>query len=270
MAEAMDNGGVGGASWSPSVRRFWLDEHIEDGQSELILQGDVLHHIRDVCRMSVGARFEVLTQDRCAWFVEIQEMGKKQGVAKILEQRALPEIHGPRLHLAVSLPKFATFESILEKSVELGVHSIQPFFSDFSFIKTANKISPSRTERWQKIVRSATQQSGRGELMPVAGPIKLSDVLKKINQNSGLKGLFAYEGSSHHSLREELLLWDGGNATTDVLLFVGSEGGFSSQEVELFQQHGLAPITLGEQILRVETACVALVSIIKYHLNALG
>lgn len=252
------------------MRRFWIDGSVSDGQEEIILAGDVLHHVRDVCRMTSGARFEVLTPDRKAYFVELIEVNKKQGLMKILEERSVPAIPGPRVHLCVSIPRFNTFENVVEKSVELGVHSIQPFFSDYSFVRSASKISPSRHQRWAKIVRSATQQSGRGELMPVEEPLPLREVLKKINQNSGLKGLFAYEGDSFLQLHEELKGWVPGPQITDVALFVGSEGGFSSQEVQLFQEHGMVPVTLGEQILRVETACVALVSIIKYHLNALG
>ena len=252
------------------MRRFWVDDSVSEGQEEIVLNGDVLHHVRDVCRMTLGARFEVLTPDRKAYLVELVEVGKKQGLLKILEERSVPEIPGPRVHLYLSIPKFNTFENVVEKSVELGVHSIQPFFSDYSFVRSASKISPSRVQRWEKIVRSATQQSGRGELMPVEEPLPIQQVLEKINQNRGLKGLFAYEGDSHLRLNEELEGWGSEPQITDVALFVGSEGGFSSQEVQLFQEHGMVPVTLGEQILRVETACVALVSIIKYHLNALG
>ncbi len=254
------------------MRRFWIDEIIGEDQVEWVLEGDVLHHVRDVCRMAPGARFEILTENRKAWFVELKEVGKRRGVVRVLEQRALPEIPGPRLHLMLSIPKFVTFENVVEKSVELGVYSIQPFFSDFSFVRTNEKISLSRLQRWKKIVKSATQQSGRGELMPVETPLPLREVLKKTNDNKNdWKGLFAYEGDSHQSLREELKAWElSKKSVTDVALFIGSEGGFSNGEVELFQQQGLAPVTLGEQILRVETACVALVSIIKHSLGGFG
>lgn len=261
---------MGGSFRGPGLRRFWLDETLGESPEDVTFEGDTLHHVKDVCRMTEGARFEVLTPDKWAYFVELIHVGKKQATAKVLERRALPELPGPRVHLYLSIPRFATFENVVEKSVELGVFAVHPFFSEFSFVRHQNKVSASRVERWKKIVKSATQQSGRGELMQVSDPVDLEEVLKNINQNSRLKGLFAYEGESPQSLVQELESWEDFESLEDVAIFVGSEGGFSSKEVELFQRHGLSPVTLGEQILRVETACVALISIIKYHLKVLG
>ena len=251
------------------MRRFWLDSKLDEGQAEVMLEGDILHHVRDVCRMAPGAKFEVLTEDRKAYFVELVEVSRKTGRLRILEERLVPEIPGPPLTLYLSLPKFATFENVLEKSVELGVHKVQPFFSQYSFVKNASKLSPSRIQRWQKIVRSATQQSGRGDLMTVEAAKSLAEILEEFGEQKGVRGLFAYEGDSHRGIREELKSWESGEEISEVAVFVGSEGGFSEAEVEVFRKSGLAPVSLGQQILRVETACVTLVGIVKYHTGAL-
>lgn len=250
------------------MRRFYFDqEKVAIGQ-EVSLRGDLLHHMRDVCRFKLGSRFELLSTDGYAYFSEISYDEKRELKAKILSSRKLPELARPWIQLCLSMPKFQTFETVLEKSVELGVYRVQPFFSDFSFIKSSDKISESKKHRWQKIIVGATQQSGRAGLLGLEDPLQLEPLLNNFNQTPRALGLFAFEGSCSTTLHQALQLAKQ-NTYDEVWLFVGSEGGFSEREVAIFQQAGLQPLTLGEQVLRVETACLALASIIKYELGGL-
>ena len=118
-------------------------------------------------------------------------------------------------------------------------------------------------KRWQKILEQSYQQSGRAQELHIREGTTLSEVLKKVNLNDFCFGLFAYEGSSSLKVSEALETMTRGHR--EVWLFVGSEGGFSQSEVELFKAHGLPPTSLGSQVLRVETACITLVSILKYR-----
>jgi 16S rRNA (uracil1498-N3)-methyltransferase len=248
---------------APAVRRFWISpEQVQAG--EAFIEGELFHHIRDVCRFDVGSRFELLPGDGRALFAEIIQLGKRDLKAKVLEERQIPPLPRPHVHLLVAMPKFATFETILEKAAELGVSEITPLFTDYSFVRGEEKLSPSRWARWEKIIRSASQQCGRGRLMTLRPAIKLTRALDDFNRRTKVLGLFPYEGESAMSLKARL-----GSIPAkefeEVWIFVGSEGGFSQKEVELFQAQGLPPLSLGDQILRVETACLALVSVIKYH-----
>lgn len=251
------------------MRRFWIEsEYVSE--EEVSFVGDLLHHIRDVCRMRVGHRFEVIPAEKqTALLVEVIEIGKRNARAKILEERKIPEVPKPWLHLCISLPKFSTFDLIVEKSVELGIKSIRPLFSEYSFVRSAQKVTTQKQLRWQKIVKSATQQSGRGDLMSILPVDQLNEVLNDFNQQSHAVGLFPYEGEASLSAREAMAQWKP-KEFQDIWCFIGSEGGFSEQEVELFQSHGLRPVTLGDQILRVETACLAVASIIKYETGTFG
>lgn len=248
------------------MRRFWIDSHCQLTDSEFEISGETYHHIVDVCRMQVGSKFELLVNKK-AYLVELSSLLKKRALAQILETRDISSLQEPFLHLCVSLPRFQTFEGILEKSVELGVAEIHPFFSQFSFVKSLNKISPNKSARWKKIIQSATQQTGRGDLMPLHEPQNLKDLLQVFNQNPKSWGLFPYEGKAEMPLQTAISSWDV-ERKPEIWIFIGSEGGFSDQEVELFQEYGMQPATLGEQILRVETACLALTSVIKYHVGA--
>lgn len=92
----------------------------------------------------------------------------------------------------------------------------------------------------------------------------MQEILQRFQSDPKAQGLFAYEGSGELSLRQAMT-----SATNieNLWIFVGSEGGFSTQEVEIFKKVNLFPISLGQQVLRVETACVTLLGIIKYELN---
>lgn len=248
------------------MRRFWLD-HPQTLKlaEEIELSKDLYHHIVEVCRFQVGEHFELLTADQKAFKVQLKVLGAKRARCLVVEERAIVPLEKPYLHLALSLPKFATMDAIVEKSVELGVKSIKPFVSQFSFVRNTKDVSTAKKVRWQKILRGATQQSGRGDLMEIAEPVTLDLCLKEFAGTDQARGVFAFEGEGGTPIKQALN--SNLRSDHDIWIFVGSEGGFAKDEVAQFASMGLKPVTLGAQVLRVETACVALVSIIKYEVN---
>lgn len=250
------------------MRRYWIEK--KDLFSERVnFTGDTFHHIFDVCRQDVGSKFEVLTEDSKAYFVEVLSVGKKNAEARVLEERVIPPLPTPHIHLALAVSRFPVMDAVVEKAVELGVKSIQPLFTEFSFVRTPSALSANKVERWDKIVRSATQQSGRGDLMAIHSALGLDEFLSTFNQNKSALGLFAYEGPSTLSIKDYITQKkkELSTAPQDLWIFVGSEGGFSQTEVEKMRQLALHPVTLGSQVLRVETACMALVSVLKYDFD---
>jgi 16S rRNA (uracil1498-N3)-methyltransferase len=249
------------------MRRYWIEKK-DLFQDQVNFVGDVFHHIFDVCRQEVGSKFEVLTEDSKAFLVEVTYVSKKHATALVIEERIIPDLKTPHIHLALAISRFPVMDSIMEKAVEMGVKSIQPFFSEFSFLRKQDKLSDNKKDRWDKIVRSATQQCGRGEVMQVAEPIDLDQVIKLINPSAQSAGLFAYEGPSTLGIKEYVQgLKKQASEIKDIWVIVGSEGGFSHREVETLTKLGLHPVTLGPQILRVETACMTLVSVLKYDFD---
>lgn len=245
------------------MRRYWFQSQAKQ-EERIHLQGDLFHHVVEVCRQGLGSRFEMLTDGGHAYFVELQEVGKKQAWAQILETRAIPPLEKPHIHLAVSVPRFAKMDTIVEKAVELGVYELHPFVSDFSFVRKVDSRLQGKVPRWQRIIQGATQQSGRGDLMALGEAQSLEELLAEFNRRTKAVGLFPYEGEAPQHLRQALQPLKGHQAD-EIWVFIGSEGGYSEREVQLFQSFGLQPVTLGSQVLRVETACLALVSILKYE-----
>ncbi|MGE0631292.1 MAG: 16S rRNA (uracil(1498)-N(3))-methyltransferase [Pseudobdellovibrionaceae bacterium] len=248
------------------MRRYWLEKK-SIYENQVLFRGDVFHHIFDVCRQDVGHQFEVLTEDSKAFLVEVVSIGKKEAIGKILESREIESLKKPYLHIVLSVPRFQKMDLILEKAVELGVSSLIPVVSDFSFVRKSSEM-PDKGERWNKIIRGATQQSGRGDLLQLKPTQTLVQFLEGFNPSHGARGLFAYEGESAIlDIKSHLRSWENRAEIQDIFVFVGSEGGFSAAEVQLMQGKSLTPVTLGAQVLRVETACFALVSVLKYEFD---
>ncbi len=248
------------------MRRYWIEKKDLNGV-RITFVGDIFHHIFGVCRQEVGSKFEVLSEDSKAYLVEVLSVGKKSAEARVIEERVIPTLPEPHIHLALAIPRFPVMDAIVEKAVEMGVKSIQPLFTEFSFVRTPGALSANKVERWNKIIRSATQQSGRGDLMQIGTALGLDVFLSTFNQKASVMGLFAYEGHSTLSIKNYLSKKIEVEPVKEIWAFVGSEGGFSYDEVEKLRTLALHPVTLGSQVLRVETACMALVSVLKYDFD---
>jgi 16S rRNA (uracil1498-N3)-methyltransferase len=248
------------------MRRYWVEFAPYTGK-HIQLTGDLYHHIFKVCRTEKGNVFELLgMKPQTALIVKAVEVTNKTAMVEIIEERLLPKRKEPLIFLHMSIPKIPTFEAVLEKAVELGVSGIELFSSEYSAVRDLKHKSLQKTERWKKIIVTATQQTGRADILQLQPIVSLKESLKNINQNPNAMGLFAYEGTSSLTWRQAVQGLSK-KPITEVHCFVGSEGGFSEAEVNLFSEHGLQAMTMGEQILRVETACVALISSIKYELD---
>lgn len=250
------------------MRKYWYPTAIGE-QTSVVIGGELHHHIFQVCRQDEGSHFALLSPDGMLRTVRVERVGKKDAQVTVIESVHAPSLRKPHIHLCMSLPKLPTMEAVLEKAVEMGVAHVRPFISEFSFFRSENKVSDERTHRWEKIIVSATQQSGRGELMKLHPITSLEKLAAEIHRTPRSLCLFAYEGRSDEGIKKFLTARTEGTDSTydEVFIIVGSEGGFSESEARDLSAQGFKSVTLGDQVLRVETACIALVSILKYELD---
>ena len=247
--------------------RFWIDRACLRG-TEFLIKGQLYHHICQVCRIQKGEVFELFCEGLQKYQVSLQRVSASQAVAKILKVFPVPPLKTPYLHLALSVPRPSKLDFIVEKAVELGVKGFCPFVSELSWIKKAKNFSASKSARLEKIACQSLALSGRTE------PLKIHPLspLKEISPPTRAIALMAYEGSS--SDKQLPLFADLADhqlaglspPPSELWLFIGSEGGFSAEEARHFslkQRHFL--FSLGERILRVETACLFGLSILKQH-----
>ena len=255
------------------MRRYWLHNlspQLQEGD-ELFLEGSSYHHIVEVCCQHKRALFEILGEFTPIYLVELQEIQapKKRVRVRIKDLRKKAQRPLPHLYLALCVPQFKKMDFILQKSVELGVKALYLVFSDYSFVKKG--LPEGKKDRWQRVIASACEQCGRTDPLELYAPQPLAHLLECFSSHSNdatsCKALFAYEGQGGLSLKTQLqeLRQNAPVSLQSFWLFVGSEGGFSEREVMAFKARGLEPVSLGEQVLRVETACMVLLSVIKYE-----
>ncbi|MFI5361709.1 MAG: RsmE family RNA methyltransferase [Elusimicrobiota bacterium] len=179
-----------------------------------------------------------------------------------------------RLHLYLGLLKASHWDYALEKAVELGVASVVPLLTPRTVVLLHEaERAKSKAERWARIVMAAAKQCGRADLPPVREPSQFRDAMRAC-RDKGLT-LLAYEGMKGSVAAERLKLalreadQKRGADSLDVHLFIGPEGGFSEEEIELAEADGAVVFGMGPRILRAETAAAAAVTLVQYEFGAL-
>lgn len=248
------------------MRRYSLSETYLNVEEKVItLEKDSFHHICEVCRNKKGSKFEVLIKEK-AYLVEITKCFKKKAIATILEEREITKLKKPFLHLVLSMPKFSVFEAILEKSVEMGVSEIHLLATSNSFVKSASKISVGKYNRWKKIISSSMSQSARSTPLSLHSLSSRNEVVARLKLQN-ISGITAYVNSSNSfsSVIKPFKV----PTCENLAMYVGSEGGFTQEDISFFKSQGILDFSLGEQVLKVETACLFLISLVKYEVQGL-
>ena len=238
--------------------RFWIDRSCLKGK-EFLIKDSLYHHICRVCQFKKGEVFELFCEGQQKYKVALSSLSPSKATAKILEIYPVPPLKKPYLHLALSVPRLPKMDFLIEKAVELGVKEIHPFISAFSFPKKPELLSSSREKRWKKIAEQSSALSGRTEALKIHPCCFLQDIDIPKKDTA----LLAYEADKK-ALSE--LLKKISVQPPAIWLFVGSEGGFSPEEAKEFSlKKNHSVFSMGEQILRVETACLFGLSVLKYH-----
>lgn len=243
------------------MRRFFLDGIIDDTME---LTGTDAHHIARVLRMAVGDEVVIADKDGRTARAKIDKITDE--VVMLSYQEELADASEPtiKVRLAQCLPKSDKMDFIVQKAVELGVSDIQPIASENCVVKYTADKATKRVERWQKIAHEAAKQCKRAVVPTVANVIGLKDFLANTDADETV--LFCYEAEDGHTLRQVLSEHHTGKYT----VLIGPEGGFSPEEASLCRQMGAYPVTLGNRILRTETASLAALTMVLYEYGELG
>ncbi|MFW6387371.1 MAG: RsmE family RNA methyltransferase [Thermodesulfobacteriota bacterium] len=154
------------------------------------------------------------------------------------------------IHVFQALPQKERFEWILQKLTEIGVTRIVPFTSEHSISLQERDARHGKSHRWSEVVRKAACQCRRARIPELYPVMSWAEILSEM-QDMDVRILLAEQGGGW-SMREALNM----ARLAQVAMVVGPEGGFSVQEIDAAQKHGILPVTLGARILRTETAAL--------------
>lgn len=235
------------------TRRRWIADEVSGDQAFLL--GNNAEHLARVLRARIGRQFDIATPDgvRLGKITAIQP----DRVTFTLQQAVKTAIASRQIHLYLSVFKFDRMEWAIEKCTELGIASLRPIIA----LRTEKHLAVAadkRVERWRRIVHEASQQSRSAAIPEVLVPQKLSAIVASA---PGGRILLA-ENESHIVLCDMIDKEEG-----ELSLAVGPEGGWTEKELGSFLEHGWRSASLGNTILRAETAAIAAVAITRCGLR---
>ncbi|MCJ7497000.1 MAG: 16S rRNA (uracil(1498)-N(3))-methyltransferase [candidate division Zixibacteria bacterium] len=235
----------------------------------LKIEGEEAKHICQVLRKGEGEIIEVVDGEGIKYQVLITNTGRDWVQGKILAQIRKENEPLTHLTLAQGLIKGVRMDFLVEKITEIGVSSIIPLITEKSVVKLEkDKREIMRLNRWKKIAISGMKQSLRSKLPEIQIPILFQELLAKVKEYD--LALIACQTKRSIRLRRIKGIIDAKKRLKNILLLVGSESGFTQEELDLALKTGVIPISLGPRRLRSETAGIVFSSLLLYELEDLG
>ncbi len=249
----------------PGPRLFFIDlKDIIDNQ--ITISNTALRHITKVLRLGIGDKIWVADERKKRYLIELTDVNHKKATGNILETKEASETPSIKIILIQSILKGEKMDMLIQKVTELGVSKILPIISERTVVKFSEGRASLKEKRWQSIAREAAQQSGRTEL-PEFMPITVfEDVFEKIGKID--LGLILWEGEHKNRLKAVFRNKDDGIKRLAVL--IGPEGGFSEKEIESAKEKGFISVSMGDLILRAETAAITIIGILQYEVGNIG
>jgi len=216
---------------------------------------EIHRHAIQVLRLKVGASLILFNGQGGEYSCQIQTAEKRKSSILIQSFNEVSRESSLDITLAQSLIKPEKMDFCIQKSVELGVSTIQPIIADRTVVRIKPNQLNKRLLRWQGIITAACEQSGRTHVPSIHAPIPLTDWLKVATNSQRLMMLPEATENLSTIFKEE----------KSTALLVGPEGGFTEKEITLCQNNNIQSINFGSRILRAETAAIAGLSLLQAY-----
>ncbi len=230
--------------------RYFVETPIDGPQARLV--GGEAHHLAHVLRAKPGEVVQLFDGSGAQFEARVSMVGRAEIELEVLAREAVDRELPVKITLGVALPKGDRQRWLVEKATELGVARLVPLETE----RAVDRISPSALERLRRAVIEASKQCGRNRLMRIEAGMKLAHYMEACPAES--LRLIAHPTAGSEAMVSPFINAD----QQEVNLAIGPEGGFTDAEVEQAQSLGWQRVNLGQRILRVETAAVALVAAI--------
>ena len=247
------------------LRRFYIDE-IKANDNACVITGSEARHITKVLRMKPGDHF-ILLDGKGSRFKALIKSTSPREVFVVLENPLpKPPSSSVKITLCQGLPKSQAMDYLIQKTSELGVDCIAPFFSERTVVRFEEDRLANKMRRWREIAINSAKQCGRGVPAKIEPPTYFRDLMAKWRREEALK-VVLWEDEISNNLKE-LLKWS--SSAKNFVGIVGPEGGFAREEIETAEEAGFISVSMGDRILRAETAAITLVAIVQYELGDLN
>ena len=221
------------------------------GQTQAILSDDAANHVGRVLRMNEGAELILFDGSNHIFHAQISTISKKQIEVTIHSSELDDRESTLPIHLGQVISRGDRMEFTIQKSVELGVTTITPLWSERCGVKLDGERQDKKIQQWQKIAIAACEQSGRNVVPEIRPIMKLTDWCK---EQDGMLKLNLHPRANYTIKSLPNVPAEG------VRLLIGSEGGLSPEEIAMTETEGFTEVLLGKRVLRTETASLATIT----------
>ncbi len=276
--------------------KFFVGAEAVAGSNIYIEKKDDIKHLSKVLRAKVGDKVSISDGGDWEYETEIADIGEACVTLRILDKQKPAREPRTRVTLYQGIPKAQKMETVIQKTVEMGVDSIVPVFMERTVVTDKGQF-PKKLARWQKIADEAVKQCKRSRIPEVREPITFAQMAEELAVGQGADGgsrpesgydmvICPYENEEGRSMKDALRLphdaelcgseppqqvaQGGGGAPERIALIIGPEGGFADAEIARLAEPDIAAeiVTLGKTILRTETAGLAALAMIMYELES--
>ncbi len=244
------------------VHRFFVNNDAIKGDMVEITAKD-FNHISHALRLQPGDIIIVNNGDGLDYTVSLNKFSKSAIIGEIIKKEINKNEAEVNITLAQAIPKNRNMELVIQKCTEIGVKDIIPLQTERTIVQLSGKKKDKRLKRWQRIAREAAKQSERG-IIPEVRDIHSIAKIKSIKDDYDLV-LVCWTGEKESNLKK--IISELAVKPENILITVGPEGGFTSQEVA---QIAGKTITMGPRILRTETAGLVALTMVMYELGEMG
>lgn len=218
-------------------------------EKEIVIYGEDVNHIGNVLRMKPKEKV-LISAAGMDYLCEIDKISREEVYLSILKQNEDSMELPVEITLYQGMPKAEKMELIIQKAVELGASRIVPVMTRRVIVKLDEKKARIKVARWQAIAEAAAKQSKRSTVPEVTFPMSFVQALEE--SSSSNQRFIPYElASGMENTRKLLKAVVPGD---EISIFIGPEGGFEEEEIQMAIERKVKPITLGRRILRTETA----------------
>jgi 16S rRNA (uracil1498-N3)-methyltransferase len=233
----------------------------------LTLTGREAHHAAQVLRIQNGDQITVLDGEGSVLLCSVTRVDRKLVQLSVVERKSNPPLPA-RITLLQALPKGKLMDSIVQKATELGVSRIVPLITEHVVSQLDEESAPHKVEKWRQAGIEAIKQCGSPWLPAIESPVTPSQFIGR-KESFDLLLVGALQNERRH-LREVLREYQTAHSRLpqNVAVWIGPEGDFTPEELSNICDAGAKPITLGQNVLRVETAAVYCLSVLNHELSS--
>ncbi len=229
-------------------------------ENQVIISGADAHHIARSLRMAEGDEVVVCNGDGEEFRCTLIRIRDDECICRIEEKQESGAESPVKVTLCMAYPKGDKLEGVIQKAVELGVSRIIPFESSRCIKRPKAEKAEKQTARLGRIAEEAAKQCGRAIIPSVSQPMSFGNMLDVAAECE--TALLCYENEAGITVKDILIKEE---KPRSIAVIVGSEGGFSPEEVEAAKAKGCLSVSLGRRILRCETAPSFVLSAISYQ-----